>query len=169
MFRAVLISLSVGLAMTAAACGSSSSSSSSEGGGTTPAVISSATTSTSSSSGSLGGGSSYCGQGKDEIKQLQSKLASVNSITSASDRLKQYMSTLKSAYANAESNAPSQIQPDLAEITTFINKLDAAFAAHNYNLQQSLATAEPLYLANAAKLRLAGTHLKAWAAANCGG
>ena len=135
----------------------------------TPAVISSATTSTSSSSGNLGGGSSYCGQGKDEIKQLQSKLASVNSITSASDRLKQYMSTLKSAYANAESNAPSQIQPDLAEITTFINKLDAAFAAHNYNLQQSLATAEPLYLANAAKLKLAGTHLKAWAAANCGG
>jgi hypothetical protein len=169
MFRAVLISLTVGLALAGAACGSSSSSSSSSG--STPALTStpsSEMSTSSSSSGDLGGGSSYCSQGKDEIKQLQTKLASVNDITSESDRLKQYMSTLKNAYSNAETNAPSQIQPDISEIVTFINKLDAAFAAHGYNLQQSLASAEPLYLANAAKLKQAGQHLKAWAAANCG-
>ena len=168
MFRAVLISLMVGLALVGAACGSSSSSSSSSS--STPTLTSTpseASTSTPSSE-DMGGGSSYCSQGKDEIKQLQTKLASVNDITSESDRLKQYMSTLKNAYSNAETNAPSQIQPDISEIVTFINKLDAAFAAHGYNLQQSLASAEPLYLANAAKLKQAGQHLKAWAAANCG-
>ena len=168
MFRAVLISLSVGLALTAAACGSSSSSSSSEGGGTTPAAISSVTTTPTSSSGDMGGGSSYCAQGKDEIKQLQSKLASVGAITSQSASLKQYMSTLKDAYANAESNAPSEIKPDITEIVDFINKMDAAFAAHGYNLQQSAPTIEPLFLQNQAKLKAAGKHLKAWAVANCG-
>jgi hypothetical protein len=79
------------------------------------------------------------------------------------------MSTVKDAYSNAESNAPSEIKPDIAEVVDFVNKLDKAFAAHGYDLQQSATTVEPLYLANAAKLKQAGRHLKAWAVANCGG
>ena len=168
MFRAVLISLMVGLALAGAACGSSSSSGSSST--STPVLTSTpseASTST-ASSGDMSGGSSYCAQGKKELDELRTKLASVGQITSQSDRLKQYMSTLKDAYSNAESGAPAAIEPDIAEIVDFINKMDAAFAAHNYNLLQSAATVQPLFLQNQAKLKQAGRHLKAWAVANCG-
>ena len=65
-----------------------------------------------------------------------------------------------------ESQAPAEIQPDLAVIIGFIGKLNNVLASDNYNLQAAAPQLESL--AASTKLKQAGAHLKAWAAANCG-
>ena len=82
------------------------------------------------------------------------------------DAIKKEFSNLQSAYAHAESQAPAEIQPDLAVIIGFIGKLNNVLASDNYNLQAAAPQLESL--AASTKLKQAGAHLKAWAAANCG-
>jgi hypothetical protein len=166
--RSALVSMvAVGLLLAATACGGSSSSGGSSGTSTPSPPTS--TSGGSSSTGSLGGGSDFCAKGKQDVEELQSKLAALASMGATPAHLKAEMNTLMTAYANAQSEAPDAIKSDLGVITDFLGRLNAVFKAHNYDEVASAAQMEALLTGtDAAKLKNAANHLQAWAAANCG-
>jgi hypothetical protein len=163
--RAPLLLVLVMSLAVAAGCGSSSSS-----GSSTPTTTPPTTSTPSSgggSGGSLSGGSSFCGQAKSDVSNLNRNLAALASISYTPQRLKAEMTTIISAYQKAEGEAPGAIKPDIAAVTQTMVKLNQIFAAHNYDLAASSAQAAPLF--TNAKLKSSFAHLKAWAIANCGG
>jgi hypothetical protein len=81
--------------------------------------------------GTGSGSSSFCGQAKSDIKTLQTDLAGLASISSSPQRLKATMQTVIAAYQQAEQQAPDEIKPDIAVVSTFMSQLNQAFAAHN--------------------------------------
>ncbi len=154
------------VALTAAACGSSSSS----GSNASTATTSSTTLSTTPATTTSGGGGSdtgFCGSAKKDLKDLQAEDASLFAGGVTPDAIKKEFSNLQSAYAHAQSQAPAEIQPDLAVIIGFIGKLNNVLASDNYNLQAAAPQLESL--ATSTQLKQAGAHLKAWAATNCAG
>jgi hypothetical protein len=167
--RAPLLLVLVMSLAVAAGCGSSSSSGSSNGSSTPTTTPPSTSTPTSSggSGGSLSGGSSFCGQAKSDVTNLNRNLAALASISYTPQRLKAEMTTIIAAYQKAEGEAPGAIKPDIAAVTQTMVKLKQIFAAHNYDLAASSAQAAPLF--SDAKLKTSFAHLKAWAIANCGG
>jgi hypothetical protein len=148
-----------------AGCGSSSGSPSSSGT-STPVSTPASTPSSSTSTGTGSGASSFCGQAKSDFTTLQTDLAGLASISSSPQRLKATLQTVMAAYQQAEQQAPDEIKPDIAVVSTFMSQLNQAFAAHNYDPTQAAPTAEPLL--KSAKLKVAFAHLKAWGVANCG-
>jgi hypothetical protein len=159
----LLASLAVAL-LGGAGCGSSSGSSSS--GATTPVLAPSSATSSTTSTNTGSGGSGFCGQAKSDFATLQTDLAGLASISSTPQRLKATLQTVIAAYQKAEQQAPDQIKPDIATVSTFMSQLSHAFAAHNYDAMQAAPTALPIL--KSAKLKVAFAHLKAWGVANCG-
>lgn len=160
LFASVAVALIVG-----AGCGSSSSS-----GGSSAANaglgVTTTTPPTTQSTGSVGGGgSSFCSTGKADLASLQAKLASFATSASDPQAFKSQMLTIQKAYQQAQSQAPSEIQPDMAAINTFIAKLNQVFAAHQWNLIAAAPAAEPLVQNSTLKAHM--NHLKAWATANC--
>jgi hypothetical protein len=148
-----------------AGCGSSSSSGGSSAANAGLGVTTTTPPTTQSGGGGTGGGSSFCSTGKADLASLQAKLASFASGANAT-ALKSQMLTIQKAYQQAQSQAPSEIAPDLAAINTFITKLNQVFAAHQWNLIASAPEAAPL-LQNNNTLKAHMNHLKAWATANC--
>ena len=153
------------VALTAAACGSSSSSGSTATSATTNSTPLSTTPATTSGGG--GSDTGFCGSAKKDLKDLQAEDASLFAGGVTPDAIKKEFSNLQSAYAHAQSQAPAEIQPDLAVIIGFIGKLNNVLASDNYNLQAAAPQIESL--ATSTQLKQAGAHLKAWAATNCGG
>ena len=165
--RVVFSTIGAVLLLAGAACGSSSSSGGNSSA-STPPTTSTPSTSTPTSS-SVGGGSGFCGQGKKDITDLQTKLAGLSGLAGTAAGLKAEMDTLSTAYQNAESDAPDSIKPDIQTIQEFVAKVNDIFKSHNYNLQESAPQLQAEFTgATAAKLKLAGQHLQAWAVANCG-
>ena len=152
------------VALTAAACGSSSSSGSTATTTTTNSTPLSTTPATTSGGG--GSDTGFCGSAKKDLKDLQAENSSLFAGGVTPDAIKKEFSNLQSAYAHAQSQAPAEIQPDLAVIIGFIGKLNNVLASDNYNLQAAAPQLESL--AASTKLKQAGAHLKAWAATNCG-
>jgi hypothetical protein len=167
----VRISLFVTLAvvlLAGAGCGSSSSSGGSSGTTpvSTPPSTPASTPASSGSTGSGSGGSPFCVQAKADVAKLHTDLAGLAAISSTPQRLKATLTTIIAAYQKAEQEAPDQIKPDIATVSTFMVQLNQAFAAHNYVPQQAAPTVLPLL--QSAKLKVAFAHLKAWGVANCG-
>jgi hypothetical protein len=160
--RAPLLLLLVTALAVAAGCGSSSGSGTSSGS-STPTTTQPSTSNPISSSG----GSSFCGQAKSDVADLNRNLAALASISYTPKRLKADMETIIAAYQKAEGEAPDAIKPDITTVTQAMVKLNRIFAAHNYDPVASGAAAAPLF--NNAKMKNAFAHLKAWAVANCGG
>ncbi|MDX6548083.1 MAG: hypothetical protein QOG33_1633 [Gaiellales bacterium] len=160
---ALLASLAVTL-LAGAGCGSSSGSSSSAA--STPASTPTSTPTSTASTGTGSGGSSFCGQARSDFSTLQADLAGLASISSTPQRLKATLQTVIAAYQQAEQQAPDQIKPDIATVSTFMSQLNHAFAAHSYDAMQAAPTALPIL--KSAKLKAAFAHLKAWGVANCG-
>ena len=160
-----LLFASVAIALIAGAgCGSSSSSGGSSAANAGVGVTTTTPPTTQSGGGTIGG-SSFCSKGKADLASLQAKLASFATSASDPQAFKSQMLTIQKAYQQAQSQAPSEIQPDMAAINTFIAKLNQVFAAHQWNLIASAPAAEPLVQNSALKAHM--NHLKAWATANC--
>jgi hypothetical protein len=166
--RAPLLLLLMTALAVAAGCGSSSSSGTSSGSSTPTTTPPSTSTPTSSGGGgSLSGGSGFCGQAKSDVSDLNRNLAALASISYTPARLKADMQTIIAAYQKAEGEAPDAIKGDITTVAKAMVKLNQIFASHNYDPVASGAAAAPLF--NNAKMKNAFAHLKAWAAANCGG
>ncbi len=163
--RVPLVLLLVTAVALAAGCGSSSGSSSTNNS-SIPISTTPASTPSSSTGGSVSGGSSFCSQGKADLKELKAQLAAAASISSTPARLKAQVQTVMNAFQKAEGEAPSQIQGDIATIATTMNKLNQILAAHNYDLVSSAAQAGAVI--DGAQFKAASNHLQAWATANCG-
>jgi hypothetical protein len=160
----VILPMILALAMLTAACGGSSSSSTPSS--SSPSSSTPSTTAQPSTSSGGGGGSAFCGQAKSDIASARASLAAIAGIASTPTRLKAEFQTILAAYQKAESQAPSAIKPDIAEVYTFMQQLNTAFAAHGYNPVAAGPSAAPLL--RSAKLKQAFAHLKAWALVNCG-
>jgi hypothetical protein len=164
----LLLLLLVAALAVAAGCGSSSSSAGTGSGSSAPTTTPSTSTPASSGGGgSLSGGSSFCGQAKSDVANLERNLAALASISYTPKRLKAEMETIIAAYQKAEGEAPDAIKPDIATVYQAMSKLNQIFAAHNYDPVASEAQAASLF--TNAKMKYAFAHLKAWAVANCGG
>ena len=96
----------------------------------------------------------FCGSAKKDLKDLQAENSSLFAGGATPDAIKKEFSNLQSAYAHAQSQAPAEIQPDLAVIIGFIGKLNNVLASDNYNLQAAAPQLESL--AASTKLKQAG-------------
>ena len=99
------------------------------------------------------------------MASLKAKLASFATSGADPQAFKSEMQTIQKAYQQAQSQAPGEIEPDLAAINTFITKLDQIFAAHGWNPLAAGPAAAALLQNNNLKARM--NHLQAWATANC--
>jgi hypothetical protein len=161
-----LLFASVAVALIAGAgCGSSSSSGGSSAANAGLGVTTTTPPTTQSGGGGTGGGSSFCSTGKADVQNLQAKLTSFATTGADPQAFKSEMQTIQKAYQQAQSQAPSEIKPDLAAINTFITKLNQIFAAHGWNPLVAAPAAAPLLQNNTLKAHM--NHLKAWATANC--
>jgi hypothetical protein len=147
-------------------CGSSSSSGGSSSAANAGLGVTTTTPpATTQSGGGVGGGSSFCSTGKADVESLKAKLASFATSGTDPTAFKSEMLTIQKAYQQAESQAPSEIKPDLAAVNTFITKLDQIYAAHGWNPLAAGPAALPLLQNNGLKAHM--NHLRAWAKANC--
>ncbi len=164
--RPLLVASVAVVLIAGAGCGSSSSSGGSSSAANAGLGVTTTTPpATTQSGGGVGGGSSFCSTGKADVESLKAKLASFATSGTDPTAFKSEMLTIQKAYQQAESQAPSEIKPDLAAVNTFITKLDQIYAAHGWNPLAAGPAALPLLQNNGLKAHM--NHLQAWAKANC--
>ncbi len=140
----LVLGIAASLALSATACGGSSSSSSSgsqAGGGASSPTVSVGGSSTGSES--LSGGSGFCGEAKGKLAGLQAKMAQLATITSDPERIKKQLDALLSFVQSAQSDAPSEIQGDVASFADFLKHMNDVYAQNGYDPMKAAPTLLP--------------------------
>jgi hypothetical protein len=122
----------------------------------------------STGSESLSGGSGFCGEAKGKLADLQAEMAQLATITSDPERIKKQLDALLSFVHSAQSDAPSEIQGDVASFEAFLQHMNDVYAQDGYDPMKAAPTLLPYIEQQQPKLETASKHVQAWAQANCG-
>jgi hypothetical protein len=160
-----VLAVAASLALGAAACGGSSSGPSTGAGGSSPTISAGGS---SIGSESLSAGNGFCGDAKGKLADLQATMAQLATITSDPERIKKQLEALQSFVQSAQSDAPSEIQGDVASFATFLKHMNDVYAQNGYDPMKAAPELVPYIQQMQSKLETSSKHVQAWAKANCG-